>query len=143
MPNDEIRDFLDLFRHAWESQDVKTLGACYAADCVVVSPIFNTMKGRSEVEKSYAELFKAFELQQIRVDDVVIGNEEPPRAVVVWNVQSTHAGEVFGMKPTGKRIDRTIAFVLTLKDGHITKEVRIYDFTSMLMQLGVLRAKPA
>jgi hypothetical protein len=34
------------------------------------------------------------------------------------------------------------AFIMTLKDGLITKEVRIYDFTSMLIQLGALRAKP-
>jgi predicted ester cyclase len=143
MTNAEIRAFLELFRHAWESQDVKTLGACYAADCVVVSPIFNTLKGRSEVEKSYVELFRALEFQKIRVDDVVIGNEEPPRAVVVWNVEQTHAGEMFGIKPSGKRIEQTVALILTLKDAQITKEVRIYDFTSMLMQLGVLRAKPA
>ena len=32
---------------------------------------------------------------------------------------------------------------MTLKDGLIIKETRIYDFTSMLMQLGALRAKPA
>ena len=73
----------------------------------------------------------------------MISNDEPPRAVVLWNIQSTHVGEVFGMPPSGKRIDRTIAFILTLRDGLIAKDVRIYDFTSMLMQLGVLRAKPA
>jgi len=143
MTNAEIRSFLDRFVHAWETQDVKTLGACYASDCVVVSPIFSTLHGRSEVEKSYVDLFKVFAMQKVRVDDVVIGNDDPPRAVVVWNVQSTHVGEVFGMPGSGKRIERTVAYFLTLKDNLITKEVRIYDYTSMLIQLGVLRAKPA
>ncbi len=143
MTSDEIRSFLDRFMHAWESQNVKALSDCYAEDCVVVSPIFRTLRGRAEVEKSYGDLFKAFATEKVRVDDVVIGNEDPPRAVVVWNVQSTHIGEVFGMPPSGKRIERTIAYLLTLKDGLIAKEVRIYDFTNMLMQLGVLRAKPA
>jgi steroid delta-isomerase-like uncharacterized protein len=143
MTNAEIRSFLDRFVHAWETQDVKTLGACYASDCVVVSPIFSTLRGRSEVEKSYANLFKVFSMQKVRVDDTVIGNDEPPRAVIVWNVQSTHVGEVFGVPGTGKRIERTVAYFLTLRDSQITKEVRIYDYTSMLMQLGVLRAKPA
>ena len=143
MTSDEIRSFLDRFMHAWEKQDVTSLSACYAEDCVVVSPIFRTLRGRAEVEKSYGDLFKAFATEKVRVDDVVIGNEDPPRAVVVWNVQSTHIGEVFGMPPSGKRIERTIAYLLTLKDGLIAKEVRIYDFTNMLMQLGVLRAKPA
>ncbi|MDP2055935.1 MAG: hypothetical protein Q8L75_20040 [Acidobacteriota bacterium] len=40
------------------------------------------------------------------------------------------------------KIQRTIAYFLTLKDGLIVRETRLYDFTSMLMQLGVLRAKP-
>lgn len=143
MTNDEIRSFLDHFARAWEQGDAMALGACYTDDCVVVSPIFRTLKGRAQVERSYVDLFKAFEPQMVRVDDVVIGSDVPVRAVVVWTVQSTHAGEIFGMPPTGKRIEQTIAYILTLEDGRIAKDVRIYDFTSMLMQLGVLRAKPA
>lgn len=142
MTGEETQAFLDRFLRAWESQDLKALGGCYADDCTVVSPIFGTLRGRAAVEKSYADLVRVFGHQKVRVDDVVIGNEEQPRAVVVWNVQSTHIGEVFGMPPTGKKIERTIAYILTLKDGLIVRELRIYDFTSMLMQLGVLRAKP-
>jgi steroid delta-isomerase-like uncharacterized protein len=143
MTNDEIRSFLDQFARAWERGDAAALGACYSDDCVVVSPIFHTLKGRAQVERSYVDLFKAFKPQKVRVDDVVIGNDVPARAVVVWTVHSTHVGEIFGMPPSGKRIEQTIAYILTLHDGRIAKDVRIYDFTSMLMQLGVLRAKPA
>lgn len=143
MTNDEIRSFLDQFVLAWRRADAAALGACYADDCVVVSPIFSKLKGRAQVERSYVGLFEAFELQTVKVDDVVIGNDVPARAVVVLTMQSIHAGEIFGMPPSGKRIEQTIAFILTLKDGRITKDVRIYDFTSMLMQLGVLKAKPA
>ena len=42
-----------------------------------------------------------------------------------------------------KRIERTIAYFLTFRDGLIVNERRLYDFTNMLMQLGVLKAKPA
>jgi steroid delta-isomerase-like uncharacterized protein len=143
MTNDDIRSFLERFRHAWERQDVAELVGCYADDCVVVSPIFNTLTHRSEVEKSYTDFFKALAIQKIKVEDIVIGNEDPPRAVVVWNLQVTHVGEMFGMPATGKRMERTGAFILTLRDGLITKEFRIYDLTSMLIQLGALRAKPA
>jgi steroid delta-isomerase-like uncharacterized protein len=142
MTNDDIRSFVERFRHAWETQDVKTLVGCYADDCLVISPIFNTLNNRSQVEKSYNDFFKAFAVQRVKVEDIVIGDEEA-RAVVVWNIQVTHVGEVFGMPASGKRIERTTAFILTLRDGLITKENRIYDFTSMLIQLGALRAKPA
>lgn len=141
MTNDEIRSFLDHFALAWGRADAAALGALYTDDCVVVSPIFHTLKGRAQVERSYVDLFKAFEQETVRVDDIVI--EVPARAVILWTSHSIHAGEIFGMPPSGKRIERTVAFILTLRDGRIAKEVRIYDFTRMLIQLGVLRAKTA
>jgi steroid delta-isomerase-like uncharacterized protein len=143
MTNDEIRSFLDQFALAWGQSDAAALGDCYTDDCVVISPIFRTLKGRAQVEKSYVDIFNAFDPQIVRVEDLVIGSEIPARAVVVWNVHNVHIGEIFGMPASGKRIEQTIAYVLTLRDGRIAKEVRIYDFTSLLMQVGVLRAKPA
>ena len=143
MTNDEIRSFLDQFALAWGQSDAAALGACYTDDCVVISPIFRTMKGRAQVEKSYVDIFNAFDPQIVRVEDLVIGSEVPARAVVIWNVHNVHVGEIFGMPASGKRIEQTIAYILTLRDGRIAKEVRLYDFTSLLMQVGVLRAKPA
>ena len=35
------------------------------------------------------------------------------------------------------------AFVYTLRDGAIVHERRILDFTGVLIQVGVLKAKPA
>jgi steroid delta-isomerase-like uncharacterized protein len=142
MTSDEIRSFLDRFVHAWEHQDVAALSACYTDDCVVVSPIFSTIKGKAKVEKSYHDLFLALSNPSITVDDTIISEVDPARAVILWTVKSIHAGSIFGMPGTGKRIERTIAYFLTFRDGLIAKERRIYDFTSMLMQLGVLKAKP-
>jgi steroid delta-isomerase-like uncharacterized protein len=140
---DDIHALLERFRLAWLGHDVNALAACYADDCVVVSPFFKTLTGRSHVEKSFNDLFKVFSNQAITVEDVVIGGDEPARAVTVWKLHSTHIGEVFGIQPSGRSITRTVVFVLTLSGGVITKETRIYDFTSMLIELGVLRAKPA
>jgi steroid delta-isomerase-like uncharacterized protein len=142
MTSDEIRSFLDRFVHAWEHQDVAALGACYTDDCVVVSPIFSTIKGKAKVEKTYSDLFLAFANPSITVEDTVISDGDPARAVIVWTVKSIHAGNIFGMPGSGKRIERTIAYFFTFRDGRIAKERRVYDFTSMLMQLGVLKAKP-
>jgi steroid delta-isomerase-like uncharacterized protein len=142
MTSDEIRSFLDRFVHAWEHQDVAALSACYTEDCVVVSPIFNTIKGRPKVEKSYRDLFLAFTNPTITVDDTIISDADPARAVIVWTVKSVHTGNIFGMPGSGKQIERNIAYLFTFRGGLVAKERRIYDFTSMLMQLGVLKAKP-
>jgi steroid delta-isomerase-like uncharacterized protein len=143
MTSDEIRSFLDRFVRAWEKQDVPALGACYADDCTVVSPIFHTLRGRAQVERSYRDLFRAFASPSVHVDDTVISTGEPPRAVIVWTVQSIHAGEIFGVPGSGRRIERTTAYIMTFRNGLITSERRVYDFTNMLLQLGVLKARPA
>lgn len=142
MTSAEIHSFLDRFVGAWERQDVAALSACYGGACEVVSPIFGTMKGRAQVEKSYVDLFRAFANPVIHMEDTIVCSGDPGRAVIVWTVQSTHVGEVFGMPATGRRIERTMAYLFTLREGLIDQERRLYDFTSMLMQLGVLKAKP-
>ena len=142
MTSDEIRSFLDRFVHAWEHQDVAALSACYTDDCVVVSPIFSTIKGRTQVEKSYRDLFMAFTNPTITVDDIIVSDADPARAVLVWTVKSVHTGNIFGMPGSGKQIERNMAYLFTFRGGLVAKERRIYDFTSMLMQLGVLKAKP-
>ena len=57
---------------------------------------------------------------------------------------ATHEGELFGLAATHKRIEfRTVQMVTVDEGGLITNERRIYDFTGLLVQLGVLRARPA
>ena len=51
--------------------------------------------------------------------------------------------EFLGFEPTGKRFQMSMAFVHRLKDRKIVHERRIYDFTGVLVQIGVLKAKPA
>ena len=35
-----------------------------------------------------------------------------------------------------------MAYMFTLRDGLIVHERRVYDFTGMLIQIGLLKAKP-
>ena len=48
-----------------------------------------------------------------------------------------------GFEPTGKRFQMSVAFVHLLKDRKIVHERRIYDFTGLLVQIGILKARPA
>jgi hypothetical protein len=47
-----------------------------------------------------------------------------------------------GVPPTGKPFRVPMVLVNTLKNGQIVHERRIYDFTGLLVQIGVLKAKP-
>jgi predicted ester cyclase len=141
MTSDEVRRFLDRFAKAWEEGDLVTLADCYADNCEVVSPIFHTLHGLPQVEHSFRTAFKAFAAQTLRVDEVVIDSENPGRAALVWTSKVKHQGEIFGIPATGKIFDVTMSLILTLVDGKVLREVRVYDFTNMLMQIGVFRAK--
>jgi steroid delta-isomerase-like uncharacterized protein len=141
LQRDQIRPFLDAFAAAWQRRDVAAVVQSYTDDCEIISPIFGTVSGRSAVEASFRDLFAAFTDTRVRVDDVII-DVDGTRAVALWAVRSTHEGPMFGMPGTGKKVDVPMVLVLTFRDGRIVRELRIYDFTRMLLALGIMRAKP-
>jgi hypothetical protein len=47
-----------------------------------------------------------------------------------------------GVSASGKPFHLTVAFLYELKDRRIVRERRIYDFTGLLVQVGLLKAKP-
>jgi predicted ester cyclase len=98
------------------------------------------VRGRGALENSYRDAFRAFGTVSIKSDEPIIDNEHE-RAAVVWTFKTKHQGEIFGVPASGRTIEITVAFVLTLSNGRILKEVRIYDFAKMLLELGVLRAR--
>jgi len=57
-------------------------------------------------------------------------------------VSGNDTGGFLGLAPTGKPFRLPMVMVCALKDGAIVREQRIYDFTGMLIQIGVLKAKP-
>jgi len=141
MTSDEIRAFCHEYAQAWERSDVTALVACYSEDCEVTSPIFHVLKGRKQVESSFRELFRAFADLKVSVDDLIVDRERGERAVLVFSIAAHHRGEIFGMTGSGRRIEVRGAFILTFAGGLIAKDVRIYDFSGMLMQLGVLKPR--
>ena len=139
----EIRTCCERFAKALEGEDLAELGACYQSDCEVASPIFHDLRGRVDVVSAWRELFKALTDRKIRIDDVIVDSGERDRALLLLTAQSVHRGEIFGVPGTGRRIETQVAFIFTFERGQIAQERRVYDFTRLLMQLGVLRAKTA
>ena len=126
---------------AWRDRDPAALAADHRADGVVVSPTGGVLEGREQIERIYRVWFTAF-------PDLVFGNEDlivdDNRIALLCRVTGTHGGEFFGVPPTGRRIEIPAVFIYRLdEEGLIAHERRILDFTGLLVQVGVLRAKPA
>ena len=110
------------------------------AKLMFVSPTGGVLEGREEIERVYRVWMKAFPDLVITVTDLLIDGD---RVVQILDVAGTHAGEFLGLPPTGRRLQVVGAFIYTMKDNLIVHERRILDFTGVLVQVGVLKAKPA
>jgi len=140
MTRDQIQALIDRYLRGWERRDVQTLVDCYTTDCEIISPMFRTVRGRSEVEASFEDMFLVFTDFEIRVDDLVIDATDG-RAALIMTTHATHHGEIFRLPASGRRIELHQVFAFHVKGDQIRFERRLYDYTGMLIQLGVLKAE--
>jgi predicted ester cyclase len=106
----------------------------------VSSPVGGVLEGRGEIERVYRLWFSAFPDIVMHQDEVLIDGD---RVVVVARTAGTHAGDFFGLAPTGRHVEFQVATLMTVADGLVVDERRIYDFTGLLVQVGVLKARPS
>jgi steroid delta-isomerase-like uncharacterized protein len=141
MTSDEIRAFFTRFLDVWAREDLSAIIDCYTENARIESPMFHAITGRADIEKSFNDLFRAFDEWTFRIDDIIIDRGPEDRAVLFYTSQATHRGDLFGMPGTGRRAEVKSAFLIRFENGCIASERRLYDFTGLLVQLGVLKAK--
>ena len=126
--------------NAQSQHDVAGMTALYSDDVVVDSPMAGgAVCGRAANEDVYRAWIAAFpDVTLTRIKLVIDGN----CAVWIGDVRGTDTGGFMGIPATGKPFRLPMVVVYTMKDGSIVHEQRIYDFTGMLIQIGVLKAKP-
>jgi predicted ester cyclase len=137
---DEILVLFNRREAAWRNHDAVALAGDHALHGIVVSPTGGVLEGRADIERIYRVWFTAFPDLVLTTEDLLIDGD---RVAVLGRVVGTHAGEFFGMPATGRHIEVSCALVFRLENGVIVHERRILDFTGLLIQIGVLRAKPA
>jgi len=125
----------------WIARDAEALGASHAQDGIVRSQIFATVQGRTAITESYRSLFRSFTDWHLSSRPPVIDGF---RVAQPFDVVATHTGSLLGFEPTGRRFEIHGVLLLDLTpECLIAQEQRIYDFTGLLIQVGVLRGKPA
>src|SRR5262245_27789672 len=140
MTHDEVRM---LFKHQAEQynrHDPEALAAGYAEDGTIISPIFKTVKGRKDILQSFRSLFATFPDWHYVGEDLLT---EGSRVAQPFLVTATHTGDFLGLPGSGRKFDIHGVRVFELRGAEIIYERRYYDFTALLIQLGVLRGKPA
>ena len=141
MSRDEIETFIDRRLRAWNARDAHALALDHSEDGTVDSPLAGgNACGREAIERLYATYFRAFTDFKLEKRDMLIDADRV--ALFAW-ASGTDLGGFMGMDPTGRAVRIAIAFLYQLRDGQIVSEYRIYDFTGLLIQIGMLKAKPS
>jgi steroid delta-isomerase-like uncharacterized protein len=139
MTREEINQFLARRQEAWKQRDIEALTLGHSEDCVLESPLAGKVTGRTAIEKVYRGFIGSFPDLSLDGTDFIIDDD---RVAQVSTLRGTDKGGFMGRPPTGKRFSFPVVFVLRLKDGLIVEERRVYDFTGMLTQVGVLKVRP-
>jgi len=136
----ELQAVVDDYLATWTKQRPEEIARHHAVDGVAESPIYATLRGRTAIEEAARSFFTSFPDATQEIEATVI---DPPHVAVFTRVNATHVNEFFGLPGTGRHIEFRNARLLRINDdGLIVHERRIYDFTGLLVQIGVLRAKP-
>jgi steroid delta-isomerase-like uncharacterized protein len=140
MTRNEIEKFVARRQESWKQRDIDALSRDHAEDCVLETPFAGgKVKGRAAIEKVYRGFLSAFpDVAFDHIDHLIDGD----RVAQIATLTGTNKGGFMDLPPTGKRVSFPLVLVFRLKDGLIVEEQRIYDFTGVLLQAGVLKAKP-
>lgn len=138
MTREEVTRFLARRQEHWRNHAADALARDHSEDCVVDSPAAGRVKGRVAIEKVYRSFFASFpDLAFDQLDFVVEGD----RVVEIARMSGTNEGGFMDLPPTFKKVSFPLVVILRLKDGQIVEEQRVYDFTGLLIQAGVLKAR--
>jgi steroid delta-isomerase-like uncharacterized protein len=137
---DQIAALLARRRQAWVNHDVEELGRQHAAACVMDSHLAGRVEGSAAIAHLYEMWFTAFPDSTLASEEVIV---EGGRIAEVATLSGTDSGGFLGLPATRKPFQLPSVWFYTLRDLQFAYVRPIYDFTGMLVQIGVLRAKPA
>lgn len=139
MTHDEMLDLCGKWQHAFDARDLTALAALYDEAATLESPIAGVAIGRDAVVDASKGLFGAFPDVTLTIEAPLIDGD---RAAIVAEASGMHVGHFMGIAPTDKRFQFRLVFLIDVRDGRIVRDRRIYDSTGLLVQVGVLKAKP-
>lgn len=140
MTHDDVVRFFAVQQQEWKARDAAALARGHAETGTIVSPIFRTVQGSVDILESYQSLFATFPDWDYTAEQLVVDGHSAAEEFVV---HATHTGDFMGLPASGRRFEIQGVRVFEMKDGLIAYERRYYDFTGLLVQLGILRSKPA
>ncbi len=139
MTRDEIEAFFAARQAEWRARNPRALAALHAPDGIVFSPMFGELHGSQAIADSYAALFRSFPDWDFVSQELLVDGD---RVAEHFTATATHVGEFMGLAGTHRQAKIEGVRLCEMKDGFVQRERRIYDFSALLIQIGVLKTKP-
>jgi len=139
MTRDEIEALFARRQEALDRLDAAAVFADYGDDCVVDSPYAGRLVGRAENEHLLRSFFAAFPDVKMHPEELLIDGHQVAQ---FGSLTGTDLGGFMDLEPTGKAFRVPCVLLYTLKARQIVHERRVYDFTGLLVQVGILKVKP-
>ena len=138
MSREETLQFFARRQVQYENFDAAGLAADYADDAVIESPL-SGQHGKRDAEANLRNIFSAFMDFKMTPEAVIV---DGTRVAQLVTSEGTNIGGLFGLPPSGKPFKTSVVMIYELRGRQIVREQRVYDFTGVLLQVGVLKAKP-
>ena len=100
--------------------------------------MFGELRGREKICDSYQVLFRTFPDWHFTAGTPLVDGH---RVALPFSATATHVGEFMGLPGTNRHFKILGVRMFDLTDGRIRHERRLYDFTGLLIQVGVLKGK--
>ena len=141
MTRDDISALFARRADAYARHDADALAATHAPAAVGDSPMQGRLEGRARIREVYEGWFRAFPDMTVTSQRLVIDGN---KVAEIATIRGTQSQPFHGVPPTARRVDFKVATFYTIgADGLIADDERVYDVTRVLVQLGLLKAKPS
>jgi len=141
MNRDDITALFVQRTDAWARHDAEALAATHSETAVGDSPMQGRLEGRPRIREVYEDWFRAFPDMSYTSRRLIIDGN---RVAELFTLRGTQSASFHGVPPTARKVDFKSAIFYTIAaDGLIAEDERVYDVTRVLVQLGLLKAKPS
>ena len=132
-----LRTFADVHRY-WNTGDVEGVLAFYDDEIrwsnIALDEVY---EGKAAVGEFLSALFRALpDLVFSTADEIVVGDN----AAEKWTIRGTHRGTLFGLPPTGRRVEIRGVSMLVMRDGRFLRDEFFFDTGAVLRQVGLMPA---
>ncbi len=132
MTRDEAITLVQTLVSAVNSHDLSALLAMYADGAVTYSPVAGQITGIAAIREWWQTIFALFPDWTVDVSDVLVDGD---RIAFLGSAAATDRNGWFGQPATGERFEYRSMIILTLAQGKIVRDERVYDLSGVLQRL--------